>query len=57
MEMFMITKYAQMNYSAEYDNDRIKGHNLRVNKRVKTVVRQGSFTQRVVDAWNGLLGK
>ena len=28
---------------------------MRVKKRrVKTVVRQGTFTQRVVNAWNGL---
>ena len=26
-------------------------------RRVKTVVRQGTFTQRVVNAWNGLPGK
>ena len=31
---------------------------MRVKKRrVKTVVRQGTFTQRVVNAWNGLPGK
>ena len=31
---------------------------MRVKKRrVKTGVRQGTFTQRVVNAWNGLLGK
>ena len=37
-------------------SDRTRGHSLRVNKRrVKTVVKQGTFTQRVVNAWNGLL--
>ena len=40
------------------DSDRTRGHSLRVNKRrVKTVVWPGSFTQRVVDVWNGLPGK
>ena len=40
------------------DSERTRDHNLRVNKRrVKTVVRQGTFTQRVVNAWNGLPGK
>ena len=35
-----------------------RGHSLRVKKRrVKTVVRQGTFTQKVVNAWNGLPGK
>ena len=34
------------------------GHSLRVKKRrVKTVARQGTFIQRVVNAWNGLPGK
>ena len=26
-------------------------------RRVKMVVKQGNFTQRVVNAWNGLPGK
>ena len=40
------------------DSDITRGHSLRVQKRrVKTVVRQGTFTQRVVNAWNGLPGK
>ena len=40
------------------DSDRTRGHSLRLKKRkVKTVVRQGTFTQRVVNAWNGLPGK
>ena len=40
------------------DSDRTRGHSLGVKKRrVKTVARQGTFTQRVVDAWNGLPGK
>ena len=37
------------------DSDGTRDHSLRVKKRrVKTVVRQGTFTQRVVNAWNGL---
>ena len=40
------------------DSDRTRGRSLRVKKRrVKTVARQGTFTQRVVNAWNGLPGK
>ena len=41
------------------DSDRTSGHSLRLkkNKRVKMVVRQGTFTQRGVNAWNGLPGK
>ena len=40
------------------DSDRTRGHSLRINKRrVKTVARQGTFPQRVVNAWNGLSGK
>ena len=40
------------------DSDRTRGQSLRVKKRrVKTVVRKGYFTQRVVNAWNGLPGK
>ena len=40
------------------DSDRTRGHRLRVKKRrVKTVVRQGTFTQRVDHAWNGPPGK
>ena len=35
-----------------------EGHSLRVKKRrVKMVAREGTFTQRVVNAWNGLPGK
>ena len=36
-----------------------RGYSLRVKKRrVKTIVRQGTFTQRVViNVWNGLPGK
>ena len=33
------------------------GHRLRVKMRVRTVLRQGSFSWRVVNAWNGLPGK
>ena len=33
----------------------IRGHSLRVKKRrIKMVASQGTFTQRVVNAWNGL---
>ena len=40
------------------DGDRTRGRSLRVKKRrVKTVVRQGTSTQRVVNARNGLPGK
>ena len=39
------------------DSDSTMGHSLRLKKRrVKTVARQGTFTSRVVDAWNGLPG-
>ena len=39
------------------DSNRTRGLILGVKRRVKMAVRQGSFTQRVVNAWNGLLGK
>ena len=40
------------------DGDRTRGQSLRVKKRrVKMVVRQGTFIRRVVNAWNGLPGK
>ena len=40
------------------DSDSTRGHSLRVKKRrVKMVARQGTFTQRVINAWNGLPGK
>ena len=40
------------------DSVRTRRHSLRVKKRrVKTVVMLGSFTQRVVYAWNDLPGK
>ena len=40
------------------DSDRTRGHSLRVKKRrIKTVARQGTFTQKVVKAWNCLPGK
>ena len=40
------------------DSDRTRGHSLRVKKRrVKMVGRQGTFTQTVVNALNGLPGK
>ena len=39
------------------DSNRTRGRHLRVKKRrVGTTLRQGSFTQRVVNANNGLSG-
>ena len=44
-------------HGCQIHNNRTRGHSLRVKKRrVKTVVRQRSYTQRVVNAWNGLPG-
>ena len=62
IEMFKIMKGIDKISADELfnrvDSDRTRGHSLRVKKRrVKTVVRQGTFTQRVVNAWNGLPGK
>ena len=62
MEMFKIMKGKDKIGADELfsrvDSDRTRGHSLRVKKRrVKMVVRSGSFTQRVVNAWNGLPGK
>ena len=62
IEMFKIMKGRDKISADELfnrvDGDRTRGHSLRVKKRrVKTVVRQGTFTQRVVNAWNGLPGK
>ena len=62
IEMFKIMK-GEDKISAEelfnrVDSDWTRGHSLRVKKRrVKMVARQGTFTQRVVNAWNGLPGK
>ena len=62
MEMFKIMK-GRDKISAEelfsrVDSDRTRCHSLRVNKRrVKMVVREGSFSRRVVDVWDGLPGK
>ena len=43
---------------SKVDSNRTRGYSLRVeNRRVKTVARQGSFSQRLVNAWNGLPGK
>ena len=40
------------------DSDRTRGHRLRLKKRrVKTVARQETFTQRIVNAWNASLEK
>ena len=62
IEMFKIMKGIDKISADELfnrgDSDRTRGHRLRVKKRrVKTVVRQGTFTQRVVNAWNDLPGK
>ena len=62
MEMFKIMKGINKISADELFNrvdiDRTRGHSLRVKeRRVKMVERQGSFTQRVVNAWNGLPGK
>ena len=62
MEMFKVMKGRDKISADELfnrvDSDRTRGHNLRVKKRrVKMVVRQGPFTQRVINAWNGLPGK
>ena len=62
MKMFKIMKDIYI-ISAEalfsrVDSDSTRGHSLRVKKRrVNTVVRQGTFTQRVVNTWNGFRGK
>ena len=61
-EMFKIMK-GRNKISADelfnrVDSDMTRSHSLRVKKRrVKTGARQGAFTQRVVNAWNGLPGK
>ena len=62
LEMFKIMKGGDKISTNELfnrvDSGRTRGHSLRVkNRRVKTVARQGTFTQRVVNAWNGLPGK
>ena len=62
MEMFKIMKgrdkISEDELFNRVDSDLTRGHSLRVNKRrVKMVVRQGTFTQRVINAWNGLSGK
>ena len=63
IEMFKIMKGIDKISADELfnrvDSDRTRGHSLRVKKRrVKMVVRQGTFTQRVVNAqiwhpWKG----
>ena len=62
IEMFKIMKgidkISEDELFNRLDSDRTRGHSLRVKeRRVKMVVRQGTFTQRVVNAWNGLPGK
>ena len=61
IEMFKIMKSKDKISADELfnrvDSDRTRGHSLRLKKRVKTVVMQGTFTQRVVNAWNGLPGQ
>ena len=47
-----------MNLFNRGDSDGTRGYSLRVKKRrVETVTRQGTFTQREVNTWNGLPGK
>ena len=46
-----------MNNYSRVDSDRTRGRSLRVKKRRVKMVGQGTFTQRVVNAWNGLPGK
>ena len=52
-----IDKISAVELFSRVDSDRTRGHHLRVKKRrVKMVVRQGTFTQKV-NAWNGVPGK
>ena len=57
MAMFKIMKGVDKIGAEEFfsrtDSVRTRGHSL----RVKTALRQGYFSQRVVNAWNGLTGK
>ena len=57
MEMLKIMKGVDKISAEEIlsrvDSERTRDHSL----RIKTVARQGTFTQRVVNAWNGLPGK
>ena len=60
IEMFKIMKGTNKISAEELFSsvNRTRGHSLRVKeRRVKTIVKQGTFTQRVVNAWNGLSGK
>ena len=62
IEMFKIMKSIYKISAGELfnrvDSDRTRGHRLRVKKRrVKMGARQRTFTQSVVNAWNGLPGK
>ena len=62
IEMFRIMKGGDKIFANELfnqvDSDRTRSHSLRVKKRrVEMGGRQGSCTQRVVNAWNGLPGK
>jgi len=57
MEMFKIMKgidkISEDELFNRVDSDRTRGQ----SRRVKMVARQGTFIQRVVNAWNGLPGK
>ena len=60
IEMFKIMKGIDKISADELfnrvDSDRTKGHSLRVKKRkMKMVARQGSFTQRAVNAWTDFI--
>ena len=60
IEMFKIMKgMYKINADELFSRmDRTRGQILRVKKRrVKMAVRQGTFTQRGVNAWNDLPGK
>ena len=62
IEMFKIMKGRDKISADELfnrvDSDRTRSHSLRIKKRrIKTIGMQGSFTQSVVNAWNGLPGK
>ena len=53
-----VDKIVVVQHFSTTDGVRTRDHRLRVKKtRVRTVLRQGSFSRRVVNAWNGLPGK
>ena len=51
-------KIGEVECFSRVDRVRTMGHSLRAKKmRVRTVLRQGSFSWRVVNSWNDLPGK